>query len=453
MKRYIVFFAVLVLLCLTLQAQNMKILKVDDITPELSVYPCGDRPEALVVIHCNEDFDIKFASNVDSELDISELSDSTERVYNIIFQTKANGTSFKGRRLEIIVNGFSRYYLPLELKEKQKLEFLISDPYSSLRSLFYTSTEDGVHLFETGEYMAAKDKFVIARQCPEYATVENSLDTYISQCDSMILWSSIVDQAENNNDYSQAKEYLYKMRYMNPTCNILLERYNSVSTELNRQSTYDMNVGVQYMEDRKYALARERFEHAIAIKSPSATQAALYLESINRLNYKADNHTRSLFYENTGNCPIGILTASLKPDKLGGYFSLGFNVGCFDVLSNKLEPVENPKKSQFEVAASAGWTICLYYPKDNMYIPHIWLLATPFGYSGGGFVYSDSNGKTANKKNKYYNAVAPELGVAIRVWRIALNYRLQYRYVFTNEDIGKDILGGIRHSFGIGYCW
>ena len=40
-------------LALNVNAQNqLKDLRVTNITPELSVYPCGDRHEAMVILRC-----------------------------------------------------------------------------------------------------------------------------------------------------------------------------------------------------------------------------------------------------------------------------------------------------------------------------------------------------------------------------------------------------------------
>lgn len=448
-------FALALSATLTVSAQNqLKTLSVQDITPALSVYPCGDRPEALVVIRCSESFDLDFSSNIDNELNLTKMTDGSEKVYNIVFQTRAQGTSFKGRQLIISANGFRKFYLPLELKDKEKLEYLVSDPYSKLRSLFYTATEEGHSLFSAGDYLAAKDQFVIARQCPEYETVENSLDYYVAQCDSMVKWSSIVDQAEYEGNSPVVRDYLLKMMNANPLCDILNVRYNNYITEFNRESAYDMTVGQRYMDDGEYDLARERFEHAIAIKSPSATTAALNLETISQMNYKVDNKTRYLFYQKTGDCSIGLTSGSFNPDKLGGYFSFGFNSECLDAFSDKLEALTAPESTQIEAVVSAGFTIRLYYPKNdnpkNEYIPHVWLLATPFGYACGGYNKLEDDGDTSIK---LYHALSPEVGLAIRVWRIAFNYKLQYRYVFGDDELGSDILGGTRNSFGIGFCW
>ena len=117
-------------------AQNqLKNLIITNITPELSVYPCGDRQEALVVIRCQEPFDLVLSSNYDENLDLTITTEGPEKVYSIVFKTKEEGTSFKGRQLTIVAEGFKKHYIPLNLNAKEKVEFLVSDPYSKLRSL------------------------------------------------------------------------------------------------------------------------------------------------------------------------------------------------------------------------------------------------------------------------------------------------------------------------------
>ena len=140
---------------------QLKNLTITNITPELSVYPCGDRHEAQVILRCQEPFDLVLASNYDANLDLSVTQEGPEKVYSIVFKTKEEGTSFKGRQLSIVAEGFKKHYIPLNLNDKEKLEFLVSDPYSKLRSLFYTATDEGLSLMSDGYYDAAIDKFRI----------------------------------------------------------------------------------------------------------------------------------------------------------------------------------------------------------------------------------------------------------------------------------------------------
>lgn len=101
-------------LVLNANAQNqLKDLRVTNITPELSVYPCGDRHEALVILRCQEPFDLVLSSNYDANLDLSVTTEGPEKVYSIVFKTKEEGTSFKGRQLSIVADGFKKHYIPL----------------------------------------------------------------------------------------------------------------------------------------------------------------------------------------------------------------------------------------------------------------------------------------------------------------------------------------------------
>ena len=186
--------------CVSAQDQ-LKTLIVNNITPELSVYPCGDRHEAQVIIRCQEPFDLVLASNYDANLDLTVTTEGPEKVYSIVFKTKEEGTSFKGRQLSIVAEGFRKHYIPLNLSDKEKLEFMVSDPYSKLRSLFYTATEAGISMMVEGMYDAAIDQFNIAKQCPEYPETPNHLDEYIDKCDSLKAWT------ERAAAYSDAEDY------------------------------------------------------------------------------------------------------------------------------------------------------------------------------------------------------------------------------------------------------
>ena len=114
---------VLVALIATTGAFAQKKLNVKDITPELSIYPCQDRYEALVVLRCSEEFELEFKSNVDKELNVIREQEGSEKIYSIVFKTRGEGTSYRGRILTIIAPSFDKVYLPLELKQKEKKEY------------------------------------------------------------------------------------------------------------------------------------------------------------------------------------------------------------------------------------------------------------------------------------------------------------------------------------------
>ena len=224
-------------------AQNqLKDLRVTNITPELSVYPCGDRHEALVILRCQEPFDLVLSSNYDANLDLSVTTEGPEKVYSIVFKTKEEGTSFKGRQLSVVAEGFKKHYIPLNLSDKEKLEFLVSDPYSKLRSLYYTATEEGVNYMTEGLYDAAIDQFRIARQCPEFEENDNHLDEYITKCDSLKKWTVQAQELVDREDYYNARLLYLKMMTENPSCNIIRELYFNANENYNRVSKHDMEV-------------------------------------------------------------------------------------------------------------------------------------------------------------------------------------------------------------------
>lgn len=451
----------------TVSAQNqLKNLVITNITPELSVYPCGDRHEALVILRCQEPFDLVLASNYDANLDLSVTTEGPEKVYSIIFKTKEEGTSFKGRQLTVVAEGFRKNYIPLNLSDKEKLEFMVSDPYSKLRSLFYTSSEEGLSFMTDGLYDAAIDKFNVAKQCPEYTEVENHLDSYIEKCDSLKAWTATASAYMDNEDYFNARLMYMKMLTENPSSQLIRDLYYNANENFNRVSKHDIEVAQAYFDSKRYEEARTLYEHAIAQNNPQSALAGQNLAFIQLKRYKQDNHTRSVSYVYAKNYPIGFMYAGLKPDKTAGYISLGLEKGMFDLASGSVDPIttENtvPDKPMYQAMASIGWTLRIYTTNENDIVPKVWLLMAPFSYAGGGFYTKianpNYNPNTTEEKEfieKYHwmNALAPEIGLAVRSWRAVLSYRFQYRYVMNKERPASNNLGMTRHLIGLGFCW
>lgn len=453
---------------------QFKSLIVTNVTPELSVYPCGDRHEALVILRCQEPFDLVLSSNYDATLDLSITTEGPEKVYSIVFKTKEEGTSFKGRQLSVSAEGFKKHYIPLNLNDKEKLEFMVSDPYSKLRSLFYTSTEEGVSFMTDGFYDAAIDKFNVARQCPEYAETENHLDDYIQKCDSLKAWTAQASSYMDNEDYYHARLVYMKMMTENPSSTLIRELYYNANENFNRVSKHDIEVAQAYFDTKRYDEARTLYEHALAQNNPQSSLAGSNLAFIQLKRFKQDNHTRSISYVYDPDCNIGLLSAVLNPDKTSSYFSLGFNMGCIDILTKNIDPavadpvtgkIIVPDKPMYQAYAGIGWTMRLYTSNKNEWIPKIWVLMSPFSYAGGGF-YSKTenpdynpNSSVSNEKDEFLESyhwmhtLAPEIGAAVRVWRVVMSYRYQYRVVINRESPASDNLGMARNLIGLGFCW
>lgn len=472
-KAKLIIAIALAAVCAGANAQDqLKSLVITNITPNLSVYPCGDRHEAQVILRCQEPFDLDLSSNVDAKLDLSVTTEGPEKVYSIIFKTREEGTSFKGRQLTVVSEGFKKHYIPLNLSDKEKLEFLVSDPYSKLRSLYFISVEEGLGYMTEGMYEAAIDKFNVAKQCPEYPDIENHLDEYIEKCDSLRKWTVQAAQYTDNEDYYNARLIYLKMLTENPSCTLIRDLYTNANENYTRVSRHDMEAAQAYFDTKRYDEARELYEHAIAQNNPQSALAGTNLAFIKLKRYKQDNHTRSVSYIYDPDCNIGIMFAGLKPDKSGAYFSFGLEKGMFDLMSNNLEPaaidantsaIIVPDKPAFQATASIGWTLRLYTRHPNQFVPKTWALFTPFGYAGGGY-YSkinnpDYNPRSADSGSEFIesyhwmNALTPEIGLAVRVWRVVFSYRYQYRYVMNKEKPVSDELGKARNLIGLGFCW
>lgn len=458
--KYILTAFVLAIMTQASGQSQLKTLRVTDITPELSVYPCGDRHEAQVVLRCQEPFDLVLSSNYDTKLDLTITTEGPEKVYSIVFKTKEEGTSFKGRQLTIVAEGFQKYYIPLNLSDKEKLEYLVTDPYSKLRSLFYTASEEGVALFIYGMYDEAIDRFNIAKQCPEYDETDNHLDEYIAKCDTLKAQMKQAQQYVDSKNYYEARALYLKMMSENPECSLIKELYTQANENYQRVSKHDIEVAQAYFDSKRYDEARELYEHAIAQNNPQSSLAGINLATIKLKRYKADNHTRSVSYIFEPDCNIGIMFAGFKPDKSGGYFSFGFEKGCIDLISQSIDPLTTeivPEKPMYQAMTSAGWTFRLYTSNRNQYIPKVWALFTPISYAICGYntKIPDTTSKDEQYTENYHimHALAPEIGLAVRSWRIILSYRFQYRYVLNKETPLSDNFGSPKNLFGIGFCW
>lgn len=471
--------AILVLMAVSLSVNanaqsQLKDLRVTNITPDLSVYPCGDRHEALVILRCQEPFDLVLSSNYDTDLNLSVTTEGPEKVYSIIFKTKEEGTSFRGRQLTVVAEGFKKHYIPLNLNDKEKLEFLVSDPYSKLRSLYYTSTEEGLNYMTEGMYDAAIDQFNIAKQCPEFSDTENHLDEYIALCDSLKAWTKQATLYMEKEDYFNARLVYMKMMTENPSCNVIRDLYFNANDNFNRVSKHDIEVAQAYFDTKRYEEARPLYEHAIAQNNPQSALAGTNLAYIQLKRFKQDNHTRSMSYIYDKDCNIGIMFAGVNPDKTSAYFSFGLETGMFDLASGNLTPAATqtdtegnetiivPDKPMYQCMGSIGWTLRIYTSNENDLVPKFWLLMTPISYAGGGYYskvsnpeYNPNTGDQPQFIEKYHwmNVFAPEIGLAVREWRVVLSYRYQYRYVLNKERPASDNLGNPKHLIGLGFCW
>ena len=434
-------------------AFGQKPLLIEDITPEGSIWPCEDRHEALVEIRCNENFELEFKSNLDDELPITRVMEGTTTIYRIVFITFREGVSYKKRTLSIIAPTYDQLSLSLgDLQEKTKRVYLVSDPNSSLRSVFYISQDQAFTYFTQGEYHQAEGCYYKAKSCAEYAEQPKIVDDGISLCEKMITLTNRADSLEKAANFSELIAVLRQMQTQNPTNEPLKDRLTSAVTKLNARSNSLYGLGKDAYEKGLYEEAKEYFESLLALNVDNefmvddAQKALLSIKTILANRY---NRVHTFFYQYDKNRPFGFTTASCKPKGTGAYLTVNVNKSAIDLVAQKAPVQSDTLCLDFEAGASIGMTVPLYQFKDKNDKPlfGFWAFGTIFGYNGGG--YKDMDGKI-----NWYHSVTPEIGIIARVWRFAINYKYQYRYpILTQDSDIERLMGGSRHSFGIGFTW
>lgn len=487
---------------ISLSAQDQKLLSVEETTDGIGVYPCENRHEALVVFICREAFGLAFESNYDKDLVVQTDSVPGEKRYSIVFVTQAPGISYDGRRIKIMADGFKPYTLPLPLKDKQKFEYTVSDPYSVLRSPYFLYQEKANEMFYRGEYQGAKDTYEMVRACPEYLQNQETIDQHIALCDSMIEWNAQAQQLEQFHDYYAAFLIYQKMLRQNSSNESIRQLTYNATANFQSDCAAQFQLGEHYQDVGEFDKARACFERIVEQNCQNGSEATVKLSEIRKAKAKRDQHARALFYDFGANLPIGLTFGLLYPDRSSGYVSLRFNPALINTMAgrnfakgtygdnrfiydNKTYKTDGagielgdkkyypivPKEFAQEVAFSFGWTY-------NVWLPIY--LHWGIGYHGGGFntaiLYSDAKEKFDNydlvdyntafatsQKHKLTKAIwtsAPlaEAGIVLKYWRANLKFTYQFNYWLGYDDEVpglEDFFNDQRHKFyfGVGFCW
>lgn len=518
MKRLLLFLTLF--LCITSYVNAQKMLSVEETTEGIGVHPCGDRHEALVVFHCKEPFDLVFDSNYDRELAIECDSVAGVKSYKIVLVTMAPGIDYSGRRLTIKAPGFHNYVLPLNLHDKQKIEYTVSDPYSLLRSPFFLYQEKGNEKFLSGEYQAAKDYYLMVKACPEYESNPETIDEHLALCDSMIDWSAKALECEHFGRYREAYSLYSKMLRVNSENEDIQNNISQCMKKYNTDCDTEFTLAEHYLDQNDLLKARDCYQRVIDKECYNKELAAQELSNIESLIHKKQTHARCFMYDFGTNLPIGFTYAVCHEDRRGGYFSVRMNMADFDLLAKKsyVEGAFNPsvvnginwksnsdipnlvadysddeifqldeneyekneegkmmpKDLDFEATISAGWVLNIWKP--------LYIHFTPFSYHGGGFYTFDRTSMSKavldletderaeltgdwdewstslrNKSSKanWYNAVAPEVGLIVKYWRVCAKLTYQYNYWLGIDDKYEDFFDDNIHKvyFGVGFCW
>lgn len=498
------FCLIVALMPFCLAAQDQKLLNVEEETEGgIGVYPCGDRHEAMVQFVTSEPFGLEFRSNYDKELQVSMDSVAGKKTYSIVFVTQAPGVSYDGRRLTVMAKGFRNHVMTLNLRDKQKFIYNVSDPYSALRSPYFVYQDKGNDLFYQGQYQGAKDCYEMIRVCPEYQMNREAIDSRIQLCDSMIVWSAQAMKFEKFAQYQDAIDVYYKMFQYNSGNQKISSMIGHCTAAYSDDCTNEFTLAEHYMNMGQPELAKAAYQRLVDKKCTSyMAEATAALNNLHRHDNKVAQHARCFFYDMGGNLPIGFTYAQCYTQnrRSSGYITFRMNpsdVKCLmgtgsvdgniswknndelsfqykDIYTENSEGYDQPKEMDFETSISFGWTIRIW----RYFFMH---LGT--GYHGGGFYTFDVDAapKAINHwkkkhnlfdpqkeefnswddelrhdcmKSNWFNGAVGEAGLIAKVWR--LNAKVTYQYTYwLNKGYYKDFLDDQSGKvyFGLGFNW
>lgn len=430
MKNFWILLGLVLATMASASAQDLKILNVEEDTEGgIGVYPCGDRHEAMVQFITSESFGLEFRSNYDKDLVATVDSVAGKKTYTLIFVTQAPGVSYEGRRLTVMAPGFRNHMMTLNLRDKQKFIYIVSDPYSALRSPFFVYQEKANDQFYDGQYQRAKDTYQMIRVCPEYESSMEYIEERISLCDSMIQWSNEAMQLEHFARFADAADVYSKIYMHNSSNSDISSKIGQCRAAYNNDCESEYLLAEHYMDLNQIDLARESYQRVIDKKcSIHLQEATSALSNINKQKNKEAQHARCFFYEFGPNQPIGFTYAQCYSSnrRSSGYITVRTNADAFRSLTGKnaldgqidgtwpeysgitsykavltnafetkqlqwrykdeyktnSEGYEQPKDFNFEAGVTFGWTIRIW----NYFFAQIGL-----GYHGGGFYTFDTN--------------------------------------------------------------
>lgn len=447
MKKLVIFSA-LAFSALAISAQ--KKLMYEDVTPDNSVYVCEDRSEAMVEIRSVESFNLTFDSNADQFIQQNEEQKGTETIYQLVFPIRQG--MYKNRELTIFAPGFDRLSIFLgDLQLKQKKVLKVYDPNSAMRSPFYTNMDKGREAFDMADYAEAQSYFLRAKQCAEYETNSYETDRGLEKSSNMVRLSREVESLLKKKDYRAAMDSLQVMSTINPKDEEVRNKYSDVLKYHAQLCAKYNNAGLEEydhgnMEEAKYNFTK--LLEAQPLENTQITNAEYYLDKIKRKELDQFNHVNTLFYQRFEDRPIGFTFAACDPTTTSVYLSSTFNRQCIDKVAGTYEQKYDEPTIDYRVGASIGWTIPIYVfrLKNEKPLAGLWAYTTIFSYLGGGYTQMDNS-------TQWYNALAPEAGAILRLWRFAVNYKAQYVIPLKINGIDNPMEKGVQHSLGIGFTW
>jgi len=460
MKKFLLLLFGVVLVTQGINAQQ-RYFELKDESPENGVFSGMDN-EACVIIACNKTKELTFDSSMDKTVNITKTgTEGNNTLYYLVFKV---GKRYKGRILDVMCPGFSSVSIPLELKPKQLMRFLIYDPNDVVDGGCYQQHRVmGMKYFDDANYRDAKVEFTLSLECTD--SNKEEANRIISVCDSIIYLREKADKEYDLLKYSEATADYSKIEALNPQDKYVLNRIFQCNRTRDLKCEGYYKTAEAYYKNKDYTKARDLYQRIIDETGAQSVQSSLRISEIDRMEKMSKNRERVLSYEFASNQPIGF-SSGVYGKGVHSYFTLRFNSKVFDLARQDYVLDKKP-----ELNFSFGWT-------TNIIKKYVWLFfgpgvtamakyqVDPDKWSEGSTDESVANiteaqilakAKSENKEEKdyleakYKFAVSPEVGILFKYSFIALRYTFQYRFVANKDD--QSFIGHQRSVIGIGVAF
>ncbi|RKD91469.1 carboxypeptidase-like regulatory domain-containing protein [Mangrovibacterium diazotrophicum] len=175
--------------------------------------PRVENDEAVVII-CTPDINsLSFESTMDKTVEV--YNTVQESSFNYYFLKFVVGNLYRGRKLEVKVDGYDKTVIPIPLNAKEVLSFYVYDPDGSVGvGCYFQNRNEGNELLTKSMYSEAKEKYALALECSD-KPADSDLEKRLEDIDMCIFLRRKADRAFGESKYQQAEEFYKEVLAIN----------------------------------------------------------------------------------------------------------------------------------------------------------------------------------------------------------------------------------------------
>jgi len=462
MKKIILFLVSALICSITVKAQMLTVKQM----PDLVAFN-GEGKYAIIIILAHNSYDLKFSTNQDGpdgslieNIDQKQIGNQIEST--LTFECKAAN----GATLRIDCPGYNRFTLPINLSPNEAVKYYIDDPEDpETKACSEKYRLLGEKYFLSAVYDKAKDAFKESLKCWTVTSgVDSSLiNKRLSDIDSLNYYLQTAEFADKKYDYKKSSECYDAAFIINPDDRSIVNKRRESFQKYDQVCKEQRSKAELLLKRKDGKSLKPVLEKVIELNCSDVdvNWAKDKMLDIERWKNLQSRHT--LTYEYAKGASLGFSSGNYNVDNSSGYFTLRFNPNLFDAFR-----MDDTDILQTELNVSFGFTLPVYiYDIESSSNTGLWLFFGPGGTVlaniGQKYITDNNEGgepiqKVNTSRYNYHYAVSPEIGLLLKIplpgsesHQIALRYTFQYRYAIQKADV--DLIGKIRHVFGVGFTF